>query len=299
MSQNRIAAGFTLIEMIIVIVITGIIGSMVAVFLSAPIKQYMDVSHRAELTDIADTALRRLTRDIRTAVPNSVRIVGCGSTPCIEFLPTRTGGRYRAVQNCMGVCSGNVLTFGATVSSFDIMGSAINFVASDYIVIGSTQSNGNPPYDTSAAGILRAYTGAAGPQTTVIFSPSATALPVWAELSSQRFDVVDGVQQAVTYACVGTLGALDGNQNGRARLMRYWGYGFNASQVAPPTVVGGATGIGAVGHSEAVLADKVSGCNIIYDVPSQRAGLVAISLTLTDGGESVSLYHEVHVNNSP
>ena len=62
--------GFTLIEMIMVIVITGVIAGMVAVFIKGPVDSYFDMARRAELTDIADTAMRRMTRDIRLALPN-------------------------------------------------------------------------------------------------------------------------------------------------------------------------------------------------------------------------------------
>ncbi|MGA8863487.1 MAG: prepilin-type N-terminal cleavage/methylation domain-containing protein [Gallionella sp.] len=279
--------GFTLVEMIMVIVITGIIGGIVAVFLKAPIQQYIDVGRRAGLTDVADTAILRMARDVRTAVPNSVRVANCGvPNSCVEYLPTRDGGRYRALQDCSGACTGDPLTFGAADSSFDIIGSA-NFAANDYIVVGSTQSDGNPPYDQTSSGILRAYTGAAGSQTTVSFNNSV-GLPPWAALPSQRFDVVDGSQQAVTYACVGTLGTLDANQNGQASLVRYWHYGFNPTQANPPVTT-----------NHAILANYVSGCTIDYTVPNQRFGLLAIRLTLTSGGESVSLYNEIHVNNAP
>ena len=276
--HNR-QSGFTLVEMIMVIVITGIIGSMVAVFLKAPIQQYMDVSRRAELTDIADLAIRRIARDVRTAVPNSVRTAICGvANSCVEYLPTKDGGRYRAEP------PGNVLNFGVLDGSFAIIGTAINFAANDFIVVGSTQSDGNPPYDTTPAGILRAYAGVAGLQTTVNFNN--TALPIWAELSSQRFDVVDGAQRAVTYACENV--GVNANGNGTGQLRRYWNYGFNVAQVNPPA-----------GGQNAILADKVSGCSIDYDLPNQRFGLLAVRLTLTSGGESVSLYNEIHVNNAP
>ena len=289
-------SGFTLVEMIMVIVITGIIGGMVAVFLKAPIDQYIAVGRRAALTDIADTAIRRMARDVRTAVPNSVRVAGCGANPCVEYLPTRDGGRYRAAQDCTGACTGNTLTFGAADNTFDIIGTAINFVAGDYIVVGSTQSSGNPPYDTTVTGVLRAYSGAAGSQSTVTFNNSP-GLPVWAELPSQRFDVVDGAQQAVTYACVGTLGTLDPNQNGQAKLVRYWNYGFQSSQQTPAGIALNTAPVTA--HSEAILADKVFACTIDYALTNQRFGLLAVRLTLTSGGESVSLYNEIHVNNAP
>ena len=49
--------GFTLVEMIISIVITGIVVSMVAIFGRNQINAYIDVGNRAELSDAADTAL--------------------------------------------------------------------------------------------------------------------------------------------------------------------------------------------------------------------------------------------------
>lgn len=278
-AQTSQQSGFTLVEMIVVIVITGIIGGMVAMFIRAPVQGYVDSSNRAEMGDIADTALRRLSRDIRTAVPNSIRIANCGATPCVEFLPTRTGGRYRANT------PGNILNFDEPDGDFDIVGSPVTFVADDRIVIGSTQSDGNPPYNTGVAGILRNYAGAAGVQTAVTFT--ATALPVWAELESQRFDVVPGDQQAVTYACL-NVGVNGGNGSGT--LTRYWGYGFNPVQIMPPV---------SPTVRLAELADRVSGCEISYDLIGQRNGMVAIRLGITRGGESISLYHTIHVNNVP
>ena len=136
--HNR-SSGFTLVEMIVVIVITGIIGGIVAVFLRTPVQGYVDSARRAELTNIADTAMRRMARDVRTAVPNSVRFSNC-TAPCVEFLPTKDGGRYRANP------PGNVLNFGVADGSFDVVGTPINFAAGDYIVVGSTQSGGAPPY---------------------------------------------------------------------------------------------------------------------------------------------------------
>ncbi|HUW76637.1 MAG TPA: type II secretion system protein [Gallionella sp.] len=286
--HNR-QSGFTLVEMIMVIVITGIIGGMVAVFLQVPVHQYTDVARRAELTDIADTAILRMARDVRIAVPNSVRLTGACPSCAVEFLPTRDGGRYRAAQDCSGACTGDVLGFGVADGSFDIIGTA-NFAANDYIVVGSTQSDGNPPYDQTSSGILRPYTGPAGTAiTNVTFINPAPGLPTWAALPSQRFDVVDGSQQAVTYACENATG-VDANGNGTGKLMRYWHYGFKQTQVNPP--VGG-------GMQSAILASKVSNCTIDYSVANQRFGLLAIRLTLTSGGETVSLYNEIHVNNSP
>src|SRR5690349_19041624 len=75
----RHQGGVTLIEMIVVILITGIIGSMVVVFMRRPVDGYLDTARRAELSDIADTALRRISRDLRRALPNSVRVTSVGN----------------------------------------------------------------------------------------------------------------------------------------------------------------------------------------------------------------------------
>lgn len=278
--SNKTSMGFTLIEMIVVIVITGIIGGIVAIFIRAPVQGYVDSARRAELTDIADTALRRMARDVRVAVPNSLRVTGGGTV--VEFIPTKDGGRYRADA------LGDVLNFGVTDGSFDVIGTPIPFAVGDYIVVGSTQSDGSLPYTETAAGVLRPYASqsvVAGIQT-VNFTN--TTLPDSAELSSQRFDVVDGTQQAVTYACENDPAAASGD--GTLKLVRHWKYWTGVGNIHAAYSAGG---------SSAILASKVSACVLDYGVVNQRFGLLAVRLTLTSGGESVSLYNEIHVNNSP
>src|SRR2546428_12571381 len=88
---RRRARGVTLIEMVIAMVITAIIVAM-SIFFANPLQQAVDVTTRAELADIADNALQRIGRDVRLALPNSVR----ANPTIIEFIPLRTGGRYRA-----------------------------------------------------------------------------------------------------------------------------------------------------------------------------------------------------------
>src|SRR3989338_3130689 len=136
--------GFTLVEMVMVIVITGIIGGIVAVFLTAPVRQYVDVARRAELTDIADTAFRRVTRDVRLALPNSVRVAGTcdGTTTCfLEFLPAPSGGRYRAdIDATDDVCPGgnsddDILSFTTTDTCFEVLGQMPAVAVGDQIVV--------------------------------------------------------------------------------------------------------------------------------------------------------------------
>src|SRR5258708_4704706 len=89
----RRARGVTLIEMIIAMIITAIIVAM-SIFFANPLQQAADVTTRAELADIADNALQRIGRDVRLALPNSVR----ATTTVVEFIPVRTGGPSRVAR---------------------------------------------------------------------------------------------------------------------------------------------------------------------------------------------------------
>lgn len=257
--------GFTLVEAVIVIVITGIVAAMVAVFIRAPIQGYVDSARRAEMTDTADTAARRIARDLRLALPNSVRVAGGSAGTAVEFLITRTGGRYRADA---GAAGDDPLEFGVADSSFDLLGPSITFASGDRIAIYNLGISGADAYNGDT---LRTYNGATGAAVSnVKFTPN-TPFPY--DSPSHRFQVVEG---PVTYRCAG------------GELRRHWGYAIAAAQANPP-----------VGGSSAPLATGVESCLFTYDVVNQRFGLLSIRLKLAQEGESVSLYHEVHVNNVP
>jgi len=292
-------SGFTLLEMIVVMVITGIIGGMVAVFLTWPVQQYTDSARRAELTDIADTAFQRVLRDIRSAVPNSVRIYGCAANASfIEFLPTKSGGRYRGNDIggvlCGGGPGGDALVFGGD-TCFTVIGPPVTAAVGDYLVVGSTQSNGALAYDQSVNGVLRRITGVAvtgGVQS--ITMAGAAALPASAQLASQRFQIVEGTGTtgtagAVTYSC-----EPDPIGNGTFQLKRYSGY-------APTLVQKTQLQLAVTMANIPILANNILPvCNFVYTAgTTQHDGLVALSLQITESGETVSLYEEVHVSNAP
>jgi MSHA biogenesis protein MshO len=83
-----------------VIALTGILSVGLAGILRHPIQGYAAVSRRSELVDLADIALLRMSRDLRMALPNSVRVGSGGSA--LELLHAAAGGRYRAEPGING-----------------------------------------------------------------------------------------------------------------------------------------------------------------------------------------------------
>jgi MSHA biogenesis protein MshO len=98
---------------------------------------------------------------------------------------------------------------------------------------------------------------------------------------AHRVHVVDG---PVTYRC----------DLGVGRLERHEGYPAAAVQPADPDAPPLSLGV------SAPVATGISGCRFAYDPgTATRAGLLAAELSLTVGGESIRLLHQVHVENAP
>jgi MSHA biogenesis protein MshO len=279
----RRARGFTLTEAIIVIVITGIISAVVAVFMVKPVQGYFDATRRAQLSDLADTALRRMTRDLRLALPNSVRITSAGGSVYLEFLLTRGGGRYRAELDAGG--GGDVLEFGAASAPyrFDVIGQMPAVVAgSDSVAVFNLGPGfGSADAYQGSASNLRSVTAVGASQITV--SPN-TAFPQ--QSPAYRFQVVEG---PVSYECAPNAGNPP-----LGTLTRYSGYPVTAAQ--PTAFAGGGS---------ALLANDVAACAFTYspNAVAERNGVVGLTLTLTQttpgGPESVTLFQEAHVSNVP
>lgn len=272
----RAPRGFTLTEAIIVIAIVAIIAAVIAVFVRAPVQGYVASASRAELADAADTALRRIVRDLRAALPNSVRTLSpCApATACLEFIPVVAGARYRAERT--GAGAGNPLDFSAADTSFDIVGPGIDLPAGAlWVVVYNLGLPGADAYSGAATvgDVRRAYSGASGAVSTINMV-SVQRLPF--DSPARRFQVV---QQPVTYQCDLASG----------QLVRVWNYGFISAQGSRSSA------------DSALLADKVTGCSFDYSAQNvaQRAGAVLISLQLAASGETVSLAVQAHVSNVP
>ncbi len=88
--------GFSLLELILVIVLLGILASGAGLLISTPIKAYSDQLRRTQLVDQGELALRQIALDIRGALPNSIRFQDLGADGwALEMTNTLAGARYR------------------------------------------------------------------------------------------------------------------------------------------------------------------------------------------------------------
>ncbi len=258
-----------------VIVITGTLAAIVAVFIKQPVDAYLDSGRRAALTDEADTAVRRMARDIHKALPNSVRQA---NNQCIEFIPTKSGGRYRAAADASG--NGDILDFTASDASFDMFGLNSDLPADQQIVMDDVIA----VYNLGITG-ANAYAVNNTSTVTSILEPGSlaneTKINITSKLfplasSSNRFHVIPNNERIVSFVCSG------------GRLYRNTNYAYGTSCPAPTP------------GTTPVLAQHVESCSFTYNAfELQRNALVQMTITLIDGGERVRLYHEAHVNNSP
>lgn len=291
-------AGFTLVEMIMVIVITGIIGGMVAVFIRTPVQAYFDTARRAELTDEADTSLRFIARELKAALPNSIRCDTAGTPRYIEFLPINSGGRYREQPTSLG--AGNPLMFGVSTTSFDLIGkgqadsamvqTARGLATTGSAVVGNLSSNSAntcsayAPDNASSLVSIDGVTGAVAMnsisipngcnlETATVANNGATPNNEENDRGAGRFFVVGS---PVLYAC------------GPGGLLRYTGYTPSTGGISPPPA-----------GTPATLAGRVTACLLACDNANARVQTISFRITVEDSGEQVQLFRQVRVENLP
>lgn len=95
MSSQINIRGFTLIELVMVIVIASIVSLGSVQFISQSVQGVSDAANRQQLASVGWILSEKISRDLRSALPNSIRLNVVGS--CIEFVPISAASQYRSV----------------------------------------------------------------------------------------------------------------------------------------------------------------------------------------------------------
>jgi MSHA biogenesis protein MshO len=94
--------GFTLIELITVIIVLGVVSVGISGFIRTGVEIYNDTTERDQLLGDSRFVMERLTRELRMAIPNSVRVkssnIGINSIQCIEFIPAEWVSFYTSLS---------------------------------------------------------------------------------------------------------------------------------------------------------------------------------------------------------
>jgi MSHA biogenesis protein MshO len=275
--------GFTLVELVMVIVILGVVSSMATVFMRGPIDTYFAVLRRSAMLDTSDTVFRRLERDVRKALPNSIRTPNsAGTNQCLEFIPTKTGGRYRADGTSAA------LNFDIADTTFNLLGRNSGLPIDQRIAAGDVVAvynlgplaSGADAYsqdNTAVVSSLGTEFQNTAPQngweTPINLASPGKQFPL--ESGGNRFHVIPAAERVVAYVCKGN------------KLYRT----VNTTDF---TSACPATG--------AVIAINVTSCTFDYAGDDlSRNALLRIVLQVSDSNskESVQVQQEIHVSNLP
>ena len=217
--------GFTLVELIVVIVVTGIIAAIFAMQIGPALQNYLAVGRRANLTHMADTALRRMVTEIHGAVPNSLRLMQSANatSTCLEMVPSSGGGRFRTAADSQWDQANSAnpsrpLDVNVPVTVFDVLTAFTNQPnQNDFVVIGN-QNTANV-YDGTSRGIVDSVValpassnGSPTPGNSRVTLKTQKQFPYGYE--GGRFYIVPNSLQAVSYVC--DSAGLDGTAPGKA-----------------------------------------------------------------------------------
>ena len=285
MSRTRASnAGFTLIELVIVMTIVAIVAVFMVFFLTTPVESYFAQTRRADLVDSADRILRNVATDVHTALPNSIRESAGGGVVALELLATSGMARYYGAgdKQYLGGAQqlAEELSIGAADQSFYALDLFNPGAAGGYLAI----DNQAPPLAyTAGAGVMTPpgtliqinAVGATG-EDRVQF-PTAPGMKFSNGSLTHSVFVISG---PVSYLC----------DTGAQTLTRYSAY--------TPAAVQPSTGaqLLAAGATASLVARNVSACTVTL-VPAPASNkfnqLVILDITLANSGEILQVFHEV------
>jgi MSHA biogenesis protein MshO len=254
-------SGFTLVELVTVIVIMGILALGTVSFIGDSSRGLASTITRSELASDARFIVERLSRELRNALPGSVRVSGA----CLEYIPITGASRYVT------------LPVAVTASTFrSVPVDPLPVPAAVRVAVYPD----NNAYELTSPGAVSPPVTLAIPdadnEVTVTFAAPHRFL---SESPTRRYFLVT---DPVSF-CV------DGDA-----LYRYGDYGFMAAQPVPaelPDAVPGRSLV--IERVTSSVPFALSGASLT------RNAVVAVDLALARDGDSVRLEHLVGVRNVP
>ncbi len=295
--RRRRKGGFSLVELVAVIAVTAVLAGASAVFIARSMEAHRDQRRRARLVDVAEQAIRRIARDVRRSLPNSVRVAAGGAA--LEMLRVDEGIAYREEA---GTNPGPVphttqsdrLEFGvAGDGQWHLLGRlrALPFAYGTPLPAGSRVA----VYPTATAAL---YADAATGANPGVITPAATTITIADDVDEDQVQLSAPFRFALrspsqrSYLVSGPISYLC--DLGAETLSRYAGYAVAAAQPTDPSLAP----LSAAASS--AVTRQVGACRFRYQPGViERAALLTVEIAVSEAGEEVRLLQQVHVENVP
>lgn len=280
LASRRRQQGFTLVELIVVIVLLGIVGTFSFQFIGFGAQIFTDTTSRDQLVNQSRFALQRLQSELRNSLPRSARINLADHSRCIEFVPIVTSGQYLQLPRPgLGRDADFIAIAPARVTGLEGQFVSV-FATNQAFIYGDDRARRKPitqvTMDEPSSGLV-----------TFAFDSDASAPGFPTDSPAQRFYITSS---AVSW-CV----------DDRQQLVRFTGYEDRALQPTLAWLRNEAT-------EQHVMATGVANVLTEEQAPFrsleptlQRSSLIQIDWRLRSErrGEPLNVFHEVHVPNVP
>ncbi|RUO37595.1 hypothetical protein CWE13_06480 [Aliidiomarina shirensis] len=272
--------GYTLIELVIVIILLGITSTFIFSYIGFGARIYSDVAGREQLVSQSRFAVERLTRELRNALPRSIRVLPGDLQRCIEFVPILTSSSYVQIPKAGPTASDDFI---------GVLPQTTNTLAGEYLFVYATNANfiyGNTPLRRKTIDAVSNNVPEDG-LITIDYSNTPSFFPT--DSPASRY-YVGG--QPVSWCYNANTNALE----------RYQGYGLGVSQLTQAALQSGFSG-----SREIMAVDMDNDLNNdelpfrVFEATLQRSSLVQIDLRFRRSAENepLQILHEVHVPNVP
>lgn len=265
--MRKTSTGFTLIELITVIVILGILGALGVGFFISFLKSYDSVQLRSKLIAKGRVVVEQMTRRMRAAVPNSVRVSSSGN--CIEFMPVVAAANY--TQDLPDLDNGASGIASLSTSSFSTNLGVARHALAGALFSSEIYTSANPAARVSITPL------SGGPFSAINFSTSHVFIR---NSLSQRIFLAD---HPIRFCYVPAT----------SQMFQYSAYGLDSG------ILNDAVPSGAV---SSLMSDNVSAQGAVFSLSpgsEDRNTVVNIALVFSQQTETVVLTHKVYIRNVP
>lgn len=266
--------GFTLIELVTVLVVLGVVSVGIAGFIRTGTDIYVDVVERDQLLSEGRFVVERLNRELGNSLPNSLRVGGNSSIQCIEFVPVLFSSFYFDIPVSPEDATDSIKVIETTASASEYTYASNHSVIVYPTSITDVYGANDKRYALDSAPSLDPSDN----KKLVLTLPSDVLFA--ADSPSSRAYVIDS---PVSYCVTG------------GQVYRYSGYGFNTSQSTSLT-----NGVLMAENVQNDLAGDIQDKPFrISEATLTRNAFVLTLLRFELNEEFVVFNNEVHIPNAP